>query len=117
MARKNETKKKKPLRQRIKRTLVTALILILILYVGVHVVTRTEGFRSVVADKLSNATRQLITLESCGATPLLGLRLKGLSFEGAAIPDVKVSFNGFAFLSSFRLSTFSSRGTTSVAEG
>lgn len=87
------------MRTRIKRNLITAGIIVLILYIGAHVITRTQGFRSYVADKLSNGTRQLITLEECGATPLLGLRLRGLAFEGVEIPDAKVSFNWFSFLS------------------
>lgn len=91
--------KKKPLRIRIKRNAILAFIVFLILYIGAHVITRTQGFRSAVADKLSNGARQLITLEKCGATPLMGLRLEGLGFEGASIPDVKVSFNWFSFFS------------------
>lgn len=87
------------MRKRIKRNLITLGIILLILYIGVHVITRTQGFRSYVADKLSNGTRQLITLEECGATPLLGLRLRGLAFQGVEIPDAKLSFNWFSFLS------------------
>ncbi|VGO17193.1 hypothetical protein PDESU_05788 [Pontiella desulfatans] len=93
MAKVKTAKKKRPLKVRIKRNLVTATTLLLILYIGVHVITRTDGFRTLVADKLSNGTRQLITLEKCGATPLLGLHLQGLGFEGAVIPDAKVLFN------------------------
>jgi len=64
-----------------------------------HVISRTEGMRFAVADKISNGTRQPVALESCGTTPLLGLRLKGLGFQGVEMPDIKMSFNWFSFLS------------------
>lgn len=86
-------------RIRLKRSFVTATLIALILYIGAHVISRTEGARSAVADKLSNGTRQPIALDQCGMTPLLGLRLQGLSFEGVDMPDVKLSFNWLSFLS------------------
>ncbi|MEA2069260.1 MAG: hypothetical protein U9P12_08675 [Verrucomicrobiota bacterium] len=91
--------KKTGTRVRLKRNLVSGFIIALILYAGVHIISRTDGARSAIADKLSNGTRQLITLEKCGATPLLGLRLRGLAFQGVEIPDAKVSFNWFSFFS------------------
>ncbi|MBT8041576.1 MAG: hypothetical protein KJN67_04675 [Pontiella sp.] len=83
----------------IKRTLITLLLVALVLYIGIHIISRTDGVRSAVADKLSNGTRQLITLEKCGATPFFGLRLHGLSFQGVDIPEAKASFNWFAVFS------------------
>jgi hypothetical protein len=94
-----DTKKKANPLVRLKRNAITAAIVALIGYIGVHLISRTDGARTAVADKLSNGTRQLITLEKCGATPLLKLRLSGLSFEGTAIPEAVVSFNWFSFLS------------------
>ncbi len=84
---------------RIRRNLVATGLVVLVLYVGIHVISRTEGARAAVADKISNGTRQPVSLEKCGATPLLGLRLKGLGFPGATLPDVKLTFNWLAFLS------------------
>ncbi len=83
----------------VKKTLFTALVVALILYIGVHIISRTDGVRSAIADKLSNGTRQLITLEKCGMTPLFGLHLQGLSFQGVDIPEAKASFNWFAVFS------------------
>jgi hypothetical protein len=71
----------------------------LILYIGAHVISRTEGMRAAVADKISNGTRQPVSLGKCAMTPLLGLHLQGLGFEGVEMPDVKMSFNWLAFLS------------------
>ena len=92
-------KKPLPTRKKLKRNGITAGLVLLILYIGVHVISRTEGFRSAVADKLSNGTRQQISIDKCAVTPLLGLRLKGLRFQGVEMPDVKMAFNGFSFLS------------------
>jgi hypothetical protein len=99
MAKKKVAAKKVPLLKRWKRNLITAGLVALILYIGVHILTRTEGARTAIADKLSNGTRQQISIDHCGATPLLGLRLKGLRFQGVEMPDVKMSFNWFSFLS------------------
>ena len=92
-------KKKGSLKRRWKRNTIASLLMCFVLYVGIHIISRTEGARSLVADKISNGTRQPIALESCGTTPLLGLRLKGLGFQGVEMPDVKISFNWFSFLS------------------
>ena len=97
MAKKKVAPKKVPLKERWKRGLITAGLVALILYIGVHIISRTEGARSAIADKLSNGTRQQISIEHCGATPLLGLRLKRLSFQGVEMPDVKMSFNWLSF--------------------
>jgi hypothetical protein len=83
----------------LKRNILTGVLIALILYIGVHVISRTDGARTAVADKISNGTRLPVALESCGATPLLGLRLKGLDFYGVQMSDVRVRFNWFAWLS------------------
>jgi hypothetical protein len=88
--------KKGTLTGRWKRNLTSTVIILLILYIGVHIISRTEGARSAVADKISNNTRLPVALKSCGATPLLGLRLKGLDFLGVQMPDVRVQFNWLA---------------------
>ncbi len=90
---------KKSRLKRWKRNAITTLIVALILYVGAHVLSRTDGARQAIADKLSNGTRQQISIEKCGMTPLMGLHLKNLAFQGVAMPDVKMSFNWFSFLS------------------
>ncbi len=83
----------------LKRRLITTGLVLLILYIGAHAISRTEGVRALVADKISNGTRLPVSLKKCGMTPLLGLRLKGLLIQGAEMPDVKLSFNWFSFLS------------------
>lgn len=85
---------------RVKRSVLTSLLLALILYIGIQVISRMEGTRSLLADKISNGTRLPVALESCAATPLLGLHLKGLDFYGVQMPDVQIKFDFFAWLSS-----------------
>lgn len=98
MARKQAIAPKKR-KGRVKRSVLTGLLLALILYTGIQVISRMEGTRSLLADKISNGTRQPVALESCAATPLLGLHLKGLDFHGVQMPDVRIRFNFFAWLS------------------
>ncbi len=102
MAKKKVAAKKVSLIGKWKRYLITTALVAAVLYIGVHILSRTEGARTAVADKLSNGTRQQISIDHCGATPLLGLRLKGLRFQGVEMPDVKMSFNWFSFLSKER---------------
>jgi len=97
MAKKKAAQKKK--KRNLKRNLVTGLLVALALYIGIHVLSRTPGARSLVADKISNGTRLPVVLESCAATPLLGLHLKGLDFYGVRMPDVRVKFNWLSVLS------------------
>lgn len=97
MVRKKAIAKKKKRTQ--KRNIWGGLFIVLILYVGIHVISRTEGARMAVADKISNGTRLPVALESCGATPLLGMRLRGLDFYGVQMPDVRIKFNWFSWLS------------------
>ncbi len=91
--------KKTTIRVRLKRNLLAGIVVGLVLYVGMHILSRTEGVRSLVADKISNGTRLPVALRSCSATPLLGLRLQGLDFYGAQMPDVRIKFNWFAWTS------------------
>ncbi|MCF7816972.1 MAG: hypothetical protein K9M54_03730 [Kiritimatiellales bacterium] len=98
MARKKAAAEKKK-KGRVKRSVLTGLLLALILYIGIQVLSRMEGTRSLVADKISNGTRLPVALESCAATPLLGLHLKGLDFYGVQMTDVQIRFNFFAWLS------------------
>ncbi len=84
---------------RLNRNLFSTVLVMLILYAGIHALSRTEGARTAIADKISNGTRQPVALKECAATPLLGLRLKGVSFQGVEIPEAIVSFNWFSFLS------------------
>jgi len=86
----------------LRRNAIAGLLMILILYIGIHVISRTEGARGMVADKISNGTRLPVALESCAATPLLGLHLQGLDFHGVRMPDVQIRFNWFAWLSKDR---------------
>lgn len=98
MAKKKAVKagaRKKMLRRRI----ITTALVFLVLYIGAQVITRTDGMRKAVADKISNGTRLPVSLDRCGATLLLGLRLEGLVLPGVELPDVKMSFNWFSFLS------------------
>ncbi|MEN7973864.1 MAG: hypothetical protein ABFR47_08525 [Verrucomicrobiota bacterium] len=99
MAKEKTTAKKGTVRGRLRRNFIIGLLIALVLYIGAHVISRTEGVRFAVADKISNGTRQPVALESCGVTPLLGLQLKGLSFQGVEMPEVKMSFNWLSFLS------------------
>lgn len=96
MARKKVEVKKN---RKLKRNGIAALLIILILYIGTHILSRTEGARSALADKISRGTRLPVALEKCGTTPLMGLRLEGLAFYGVEMPEVKVKLNWFAFFS------------------
>jgi len=86
-------------RAALKRRAIMAGLVVLILYIGVQVISRTDGIRKAVADKISNGTRLPVSLEKCGTTPLLGLRLKGLAFPGVEMPDVELVFSCFSFFS------------------
>jgi len=85
-----------------KRRVIATGLFFLILYIGAHVISRTEGIRALVADKISNGTRLPVSLGKCGMTPLLDLHLQSLLIQGAEMPDVKLSFNWFCFLSKSR---------------
>lgn len=75
---------------------------LLLLYIGIQVLVRTNGFRQVVSDKISNGTRSVVSLERCTATPLLGLHLQGLAFSGAQMPSVRVHVDWLAWTSKKR---------------
>lgn len=96
MANKRAAKSK---RASLKRRLIATGLAFLVLYIGAHLISRTEGVRALAADKISNGTRLPVSLKQCGTTPFLGLRLKGLLIQGAEMPDMKLSFNWFSFLS------------------
>jgi hypothetical protein len=91
-------KKAPPMKKRgnLRVNCIWGLLITLILYVGIHVISRTEGARSFVADKISNGTRLPVALQSCSATPLLGLHLNGLDFYGVKMTDVHVKWDWFA---------------------
>lgn len=95
MAKKKAAAKKRYL----KRNIWAGVLIGLVLYAGIHVLSRTEGARAAVADKISNGTRLPVALEKCAATPLLGLHFQGLDFHGVRMPDVRIKFNWFSFLS------------------
>ena len=97
MAKKKAAAKKK--KRNLKRNILTSVLIAIVLYVGIHIISRTDGARSMVADKISNGTRLPVALERCSATPLLGLHLQGLVFYGVRMPDVHIKFNWFAWLS------------------
>lgn len=98
MAKKKQPPKKSRW-QRFKRNAITTLIIFIILYIGGHVISRLDGTRQAIADKLSNGTRQPISIQKTGMTLFCGLRLQGLNFQGVEMPDVKMRFNWFSFLS------------------
>jgi len=97
MAKKKAPAKKN--KRHLKRDFIASMLILLVLYIGIHILSRTDGVRSAVADKISNGTRLPVALEGCGTTPLLGLRLEGLAFYGVEMPEVQVRFNWFSFLS------------------
>ncbi|MDZ8118476.1 hypothetical protein [Pontiella agarivorans] len=99
MAKKKTAPPKKSKWQRFKRNAVTTLIILIILYIGGHVISRLEGTRQAIVDKLSNGTRQPISIQKTGMTLLCGLHLQGLSFQGVEMPDVKMKFNWLFFFS------------------
>ncbi|MBN2161574.1 MAG: hypothetical protein JXR25_06055 [Pontiellaceae bacterium] len=80
----------------LRRRLIAAGLVLLILYIGVQVISRTDGVRSVVIDKISNGTRLQVSLKRCGATPLLGFRLEELTLNGMEFPDVRLRFDWFS---------------------
>ena len=49
-------------RGNLKRNILSGLLIALILYVSAHILSRTEGFRGMVADKISNGTRLPVAL-------------------------------------------------------
>jgi hypothetical protein len=100
MAKKN--KNKRTLRENLKRNILTGALIVLVAYAGIHIISRTNGARSLVADKISNGTRLPVALEHCGATPLLNLHLTDLDFYGVRMPEVKVVFDWFAWTSKER---------------
>ena len=97
-----ETKSKRPLRDILKRNAIIAALVLFVGYAGVHIISRTDGFRSLVADKIGSGTRLPVALEHCGMTPLLRLELKNLDFYGVRMPRVKITFDWFAWLSKQR---------------
>lgn len=97
MAKKKQSKR--TLRETLKRNLIMSGLILIVAYAGIHILSRTSGFRGLVADKISNGTRLPVALEHCGASPLLGLHLKNLDFYGVRMPYVKVVFDWFAWLS------------------
>ena len=86
-------------RRKFRRRLITSGLILLILYIGVQVISRTDGVRSVIIDKTSNGTRLPVSLNHCGATPALGLRLENLVLAGMDFPDVRIYFDWFHRLS------------------
>jgi hypothetical protein len=96
MAKKKTAKRSK--RASLKRNSITVLLIAVAAYAGIHIISRTDGARSLVADKISNGTRLPVALERCGMTPLLGLRLQGLDFYGVRIPDMRIKFSWSAWL-------------------
>ncbi len=99
MAKKKTAPPKKSRWKRFRRNAGTTLILLIILYIGAHIISRLDGTRQAITDKLSNGTRQPISIEKTGMTPLCGLRLQGLRLQGVEMPDVKIAFNWLSFLS------------------
>lgn len=99
MAKKKTAPPKKSKWQRFKRNATTTLIVLIILYIGAHIISRLDGTRQAIADKLSNGTRQPISIEKTSMTVLCGLRIQGLSFQGVEMPDVKLKFNWLSFFS------------------
>lgn len=93
---KNPNPETKPTRKKRKWNLVCSLLIALILYVGIHMLIRTEGTRSMIADRISIWTKLPVSLGHCQATPLLGLRLDNLEFPGVKIPEARIKFNVFA---------------------
>ena len=83
----------------LKHRAITAGLVMLLLYIGIQVISRTDGVRKAVSDKISNGTLLPVSLEKCGATPLLGFRLKGLTFPGVEMPDVELAFNCLSLFS------------------
>ena len=94
-----KTTQKRSLTENLRRNLITTGLILLVAYAGIHILTRTNGFRGLVADKISNGTRLPVVLEHCGMSPLLNLRLKNLDFPGVRMPEVNVVFDWFAWLS------------------
>lgn len=100
MAKKKKTGR--PLRVTLKKNVIIAGLIVFVGYAGIHIISRTNGFRGLVADKISNGTRLPVALEHCGATPLLGLQFKNLDFYGVRMPDVKLNFDWLSWFSKSR---------------
>lgn len=63
------------------RFVKTLLIVAAILYVAALVLSRTEGFRTLVEDRLSRAARMKVKIESCHATLGLSVVMRGIRSE------------------------------------
>ncbi len=100
MAKKKKRAAKKKIKGgRLRRNLTSLALFVLILYAGTHIISRTDGARAAIAEQISDGTGLPVALKKCGATPLLGLRLQGLSFEGVEMPEVKATINWRALFS------------------
>lgn len=74
-------------------------VIVVVLYVGVHVLVRTDGIHSMIVDRVSTETQQSVSIEHCSAMPGLDLKLSGIHFQGVDVKSLKVSFNLFSFFS------------------
>jgi hypothetical protein len=61
-------------------------------YGGAHALLRTDGVRGYVADKVSDWVRLPVAIDSSSGTLLLGINLKGLSFDGVEIERLSVEW-------------------------
>lgn len=81
-----------------KRNLFWSLFLLIICYVGLHLLARTEGVRSYIAEQVSDAVGQPATIEQCALTPALALQMRGLVFEGVTAQEVRVGLDPLALV-------------------
>ncbi len=70
----------------LRNALVTALILLLIAYITGLAIGRTDGFRSIVADRLSRTLGMPVKLDRVSLSPTFNMTLRELETEGASLP-------------------------------
>jgi len=104
MARKKdeETEHRPGFVQQLTRFWVTTLVILLILYVASFFIVRTEGFRYMIAERVSERSGWTLTIEKSWLNPngsivLVNVRTEGfvpdVAAVGAAIEELQLSFN------------------------
>jgi hypothetical protein len=76
-----------------RRTLFFLFLILLILYVGIQLLSRTEGGKNLIEEQLSDALSQPVSVSFFEVTPSLSLHLQGVTSEGITISDWRLSLN------------------------
>lgn len=99
MGRKKKEEKRKKRRG---RNLFFNMLIAVILYVGIQLLSRTDGTRAFLADKLSGVIGEPVSIGRCEATPLLGLHLEKVVFRGLRMDEVHARLDWLCWVSAKR---------------